>query len=44
MTGECVGVIEGHKGRGIWSMSINKSNTTVVSYFIFVLLGFQLMV
>ena len=30
MTGECVGVIEGHKGRGIWSMGINKSNTTVV--------------
>ncbi|XP_065883613.1 tRNA (34-2'-O)-methyltransferase regulator WDR6-like isoform X2 [Dysidea avara] len=31
MTGECVGVIEGHKGRGIWSMGINKSNTTVVT-------------
>ena len=31
LTGECVQVIEGHKGRGIWSMCINKDNSKVVN-------------
>lgn len=30
LTGECVKVIEGHKGRGIWSMCVNKNDNKVV--------------
>jgi len=30
LTGECVKVVEGHKGRGIWSMCINRDNSKVV--------------
>ena len=32
LTGECVQVIEGHKGHGIWSMCINKDNSKVVNH------------
>ena len=30
MNGQCVQVVEGHKGRGIWSMCINKDSDKVV--------------
>ena len=43
MTGECVHVIEGHKGRGIWSMCINRNNNKVVRLEVQVYIMFQVM-
>ena len=33
--GRCTEVIEGHKGRGIWSLAVSRDNTMIVRTFIY---------